>query len=737
MNTSRNIGTTSPGIERLQQRLAAQMLHLAYSRLLLSVMLSLAVTLLFIDLLHPYFNHERLFYVALVVLSVNLCRLGLWLWHRHVSPGDEETPLWARRFFISATAAAAAWSFSVFLLLERANGIEMAFLIVWVIAVTAVASTSLASHLPSVLSFVFTALLPVGTLLPIDGNGMVWIVGLAVYGALIALALTAYASYISTRRILLSDIERSTALAEAAAARQAAEAASLAKSDFLATMSHEIRTPINGVIGMTELLRTTPLSAKQQRFVDAAHQSGQHLLAIISDILDFSKIEAGKLELEHIAFNLLELIDGIQTQLAPLAVAKRLRLTCHIPADLPAQVIGDPVRLRQILSNLINNAIKFTDRGGVKLSVLTLRQDQSTTVCRFEIEDSGVGISAQEQENLFNAFVQADSSTTRRFGGSGLGLVIAKRLLALMNGQIGLHSRPGQGTTFWFEVPLDRQIIPEQPEAPTRKRIDSSTAAKFSGRVLVAEDNVVNQVVVSSMLESLGVTCQIAENGRVAVDRLQTDCFDLLFMDCQMPEMDGFSATAAIREHECTSRQAKKLPIVALTANAVAGDRERCLAVGMDDYLSKPFTREQLSNVLARWLPQDAANAVSAKTNTSIAALPALPVLNPTSLDTLRQMRSAEGGNLFNKVIELYLTDAPLQWQRLRAAADAGDQQTLRAVAHNLISSSANIGAERLSSLARELEIIGGRGRIDDARPILSTFEQELTRVLAALTALK
>ena len=391
-------------------------------------------------------------------------------------------------------------------------------------------------------------------------------------------------------------------------AKELAEAGSRAKSDFLAAMSHEIRTPMNGILGMTELLGGTTLTPQQKRLNDAVYRSGEHLLAIINDILDFSKIEAGKLEIDDTVFDLRELVADVAYLFRSPAEAKGLRLSRTLADDLPPAVYGDPLRLRQILSNLVNNAVKFTENGSITIEARPVDEKQHRGTLYFSVTDSGVGISEEEQKRLFAAFSQADSSTTRRFGGSGLRLAIAKRLVEMMGGEIGLDSKPGRGTRFWFVLPL-RQTTRPMPVAETVVHEMPVQVMRLAGHILVAEDNPVNQAVAVAMLESLGLTHALAENGRHAVDRTACEHFDLILMDCQMPEMDGFAATAELRNRQRQGLLHEPLPIVALTANAVAGDRERCLAAGMDDYLSKPFRRDQLVSTLARWLPHQAKSA--------------------------------------------------------------------------------------------------------------------------------
>jgi signal transduction histidine kinase/ActR/RegA family two-component response regulator len=402
-------------------------------------------------------------------------------------------------------------------------------------------------------------------------------------------------------------------------AKEAAEAASLAKSQFLANMSHEIRTPMNGIMGMVDLLSETELSRRQGGYVDIAKRSSEALLTIVNDILDFSKIEAGKLELEKTDVGLREIVEETIALFAESAHRKGLELTFRVGEDVPDWLRGDPVRLGQVLGNLIGNAIKFTSRGEVVVRVSSLVNDADSTLLRFEVAETGIGIAPGDQQHIFDLFSQADGSTTRKFGGTGLGLSISKQLAEMMGGEIGVESESGEGSCFWFTVRFERQtgegvsadsrrvLPPEVCVDTSAKALDSRMwkrkEVSHDALVLLAEDNPVNQLVALAMLENLGCQVEIVASGRDAVEATLRTGFDLVLMDCQMPEMDGYQATALIRENErITCGGGVSTPIIALTAHAMEGDRDRCLAAGMDDYLAKPFTRDQLREVLRRWL---------------------------------------------------------------------------------------------------------------------------------------
>jgi signal transduction histidine kinase/ActR/RegA family two-component response regulator len=381
-------------------------------------------------------------------------------------------------------------------------------------------------------------------------------------------------------------------------ATREAEVATRQKSDFLATMSHEIRTPLNGIIGMTSVLLGRDLSAAERDCVETIRSSGEALLAIIDDILDFSKIEAGHLQLESADFDLHQAIHEAARIVGNAAARKALHLVVSIDPAVPKLVRGDIVRLRQILLNLLSNAIKFTPQGKieVKAGLVFFTQDQCEL--RFAVIDEGIGMSSEQQARLFQPFSQAEVSTTRKFGGTGLGLVISKRLAELMGGQIGVDSRPGAGSTFWFTVKLlsserTRPAQPVTPLAPTPER----SSQPF--RLLLVEDNFINQKVALAMLKNLGYQADIARNGVEAVKAILSQNYDLVLMDCLMPEMDGFEATRCIRGR---GDQYARLPIIAMTANAFAEDRDACLAAGMTDYLSKPVREAELRSKLQHWL---------------------------------------------------------------------------------------------------------------------------------------
>ncbi len=679
-----------------------------------------------------------------------------------------------------------------------------------------------------------------------------------------------------TQQLTLSNEQLSRATNEALNARDTAETANRAKSDFLATMSHEIRTPLNGVLGMSDLLSKTDLSMEQQRIVDVITESGTGLLEVINDILDFSKIEAGKLELCPTRVNLRRFIEDIINMFAGLADEKGLSLIYELAPSIALDIEADGVRLRQVLTNLLSNAIKFTHEGSVKLKISAgAYPEQDFSVLHFEVEDTGTGIENSKLSHIFNAFSQADTSTTRKYGGTGLGLTISQQLIELMGSDINVNSTLGKGTRFWFQLKVKTQ--PEEKNTPSshvevmsslnllvigdnetvcktlcdnldfwkirhqhitslddvshtllstdtpfdfaflqqdintdtdvldfalkirqdetvdvppfvlmvprsatldalalqaanvvqllnrplhqselynviincaNQEISSLTPGNYNhgvepenappqlnAKILLAEDTVVNQEVAVTMLSWLGCETTVASNGQLAVEAFAANKFDLILMDCQMPVLDGYSATAAIRKREAFANTTqgtsnKRIPIIALTANAIEGEREKCLAAGMDDYLTKPYTHAELQAILI-----NALQPADKETEASIAESkpPSTPEPQPTrsnngtidftTLETLRSLQQPGQPDIVAKIIRTYLDEAPPLLKKLANAETAHDTTALYQAAHALKSSSYNVGALELAKYCKELEAIGRDGATAGITPLMCAIE--------------
>ncbi len=498
-------------------------------------------------------------------------------------------------------------------------------------------------------------------------------------GLLLAFSLLLY----TTIRLQREITQRGQILDELVKAEAKSSEASELKSSFLANMSHEIRTPLNGIVGMAKLLENTGLNSEQRDYLDTMKISSNSLLALINQILDFSKIESGKMQLEEAPFELLSLIKSTVSIVDYAANSKNLKIELKIAPEVPEFFLGDGLRLRQVILNLLNNAVKFSDRGTIWINVVQQKVWDSRATLRFEVIDEGPGINAETKAKLFQTFSQGDESTSRKFGGSGLGLAISKQITEMMDGHIGVDSQPGAGSRFYFEVTL------KVSKFRSDSRLETTTEMKkrsLGAHILIAEDNKVNQKVVAEMMKMLGCSVKLVADGRAVLVNLQAEKYDLILMDGQMPEMDGYEASRRIRQGD-GGEAARKIPIIATTANAIKGDIEKCLEAGMNDYIGKPISYDDLAYKVEKWLARGT------------------QLIDYTAIEKLRTLAQAsDDSTLITGLVEIFEQESLQSFGAMTGALQANDFQKVAGIAHSLKSAAANLGAIRLRDMCERIE---------------------------------
>jgi signal transduction histidine kinase/DNA-binding response OmpR family regulator len=618
---------------------------------------------------------------------------------------------------IGTGAAAAAWSVWIFRAVLTADPTQMTILLITLMAVSAVAVSSLAPHFPSLALFLAAALGPTTIHLLLAPDLITKLTAGAIAAGVVTLLGAGLRMQADIRRMLQTELELSSAIAAAVRERQAADAANAAKSVFLANMSHEVRTPLNAILGLSELLSQSPLDPEQESRIGLLRGSTTALLDIVNDVLDFSKIEAGKVEVERVEFDVPGTIKEVAEVVAGRAEGKGLDFRWIVETGVPPFALGDPGRLRQVLINLGGNAVKFTHQGTVEIRVGAAPVAAAPATVRFTVSDTGIGMSPQAQAQLFQPFTQADSSTTRRYGGTGLGLSISQRLVRLMGGTIEVESAEGRGSTFRFDLPLPPIAVPAPAPMPEVPRGVGFAAPAVPQRILVVEDHEINQLLALEIVRRGGYDVGMAANGQDGVTARFARDYDLVFMDCQMPIQDGFEATRAIRERE-RSEGLTPVPIVALTANAVKGDRERCLAAGMNDYLPKPFKPAEMLAMIQRHL----------------GSKPPSDLPPPVDFAQLAQLVGGDQAKV-RKFLGMFVEMTPPGLRDLAALVKAADGDGIVKASHKLKGSAAMIGARPMADLAGAIEQRARAGDLTGIPDLTEQLEGAFHSVCAAVQA--